>query len=170
MDIARLIRPVPDFPKPGILFRDITPLLADAAGFAEAIRRLAEPWRGVKLDVIAAVEARGFLFAGPLALELGLGIVPVRKPGKLPADTIVHEYDLEYGRDRLEMHAGVLSPRARVLVVDDVLATGGTMKACADLVRSIGAEVTACAFLMELLFLGGAEKLKPDEIISLIRY
>ena len=129
MDIARLIRPVPDFPKPGILFRDITPLLADAAGFAEAIRRLAEPWRGVKLDVIAAVEARGFLFAGPLALELGLGIVPVRKPGKLPADTISHEYDLEYGRDRLEMHAGVLAPRARVLVVDDVLATGGTAAA-----------------------------------------
>ncbi|MEX0688978.1 MAG: adenine phosphoribosyltransferase [Pirellulales bacterium] len=170
MDIARLIRPVPDFPKPGILFRDITPLLADAAGFAEAIRRLAEPWRGVKLDVIAAVEARGFLFAGPLALELGLGIVPVRKPGKLPADTIVHEYDLEYGRDRLEMHAGVLAPRARVLVVDDVLATGGTAAACMRLVEAGGGEVAGGAFLVEIEPLGGRERLAPHRVDSVLQY
>jgi adenine phosphoribosyltransferase len=170
MDIARLIRPVPDFPKPGILFRDITPLLADAAGFAEAIRRLAEPWRGVKLDVIAAVEARGFLFAGPLALELGLGIVPVRKPGKLPADTISHEYDLEYGRDRLEMHAGVLAPRARVLVVDDVLATGGTAAACMRLVEAGGGQVAGAAFLVEIEPLGGRERLAPHRVDSVLQY
>ena len=170
MDIARLIRQVPDFPKPGILFRDITPLLADAAGFAEAIRRLAEPWRGVKLDVIAAVEARGFLFAGPLALELGLGIVPVRKPGKLPADTISHEYDLEYGRDRLEMHAGVLAPRARVLVVDDVLATGGTAAACMRLVEAGGGQVAGAAFLVEIEPLGGRERLAPHRVDSVLQY
>jgi adenine phosphoribosyltransferase len=170
MDIARLIRPVPDFPKPGILFRDITPLLADAAGFAEAIRRLAEPWRGVKLDVIAAVEARGFLFAGPLALELGLGIVPFRKPGKLPADTISHEYDLEYGRDRLEMHAGVLAPRARVLVVDDVLATGGTAAACMRLVEAGGGQVAGAAFLVEIEPLGGRERLAPHRVDSVLQY
>ena len=170
MDIARLIRPVPDFPKPGILFRDITPLLADAAGFAEAIRRLAEPLRGVKLDVIAAVEARGFLFAGPLALELGLGIVPVRKPGKLPADTISHEYDLEYGRDRLEMHAGVLAPRARVLVVDDVLATGGTAAACMRLVEAGGGQVAGAAFLVEIEPLGGRERLAPHRVDSVLQY
>ena len=170
MDIARLIRPVPDFPKPGILFRDITPLLADATGFAEAIRRLAEPWRGVKLDVIAAVEARGFLFAGPLALELGLGIVPVRKPGKLPADTISHEYDLEYGRDRLEMHAGVLAPRARVLVVDDVLATGGTAAACMRLVEAGGGQVAGAAFLVEIEPLGGRERLAPHRVDSVLQY
>lgn len=170
MDIARLIRPVPDFPKPGILFRDITPLLADAAGFAEAIRRLAEPWRNVKLDVIAAVEARGFLFAGPLALELGLGIVPVRKPGKLPADTIAYEYDLEYGRDRLEMHAGVLAPKARVLVVDDVLATGGTAAACMRLVEAGGGEVAGAAFLVEIEPLGGRERLAPHRVDSVLQY
>jgi len=143
MDLTRLIRPVPDFPKPGILFRDITPLLADPSGFAEAIRRLAEPWRATQLDAIAAVEARGFLFAGPLALELGLGVIPVRKPGKLPAETIAHDYDLEYGRDRLEMHSGVLAARARVLVVDDVLATGGTAAACMRLVEAAGGEASS---------------------------
>ena len=170
MNLTDHIRPIPDFPKPGILFRDITPLLADAAGFAEAIRRLAEPWRGVKLDVIAAVEARGFLFAGPLALELGLGIVPVRKPGKLPADTISHEYDLEYGRDRLEMHAGVLAPRARVLVVDDVLATGGTAAACMRLVEAGGGQVAGAAFLVEIEPLGGRERLAPHRVDSVLQY
>ena len=170
MDIARLIRPVPDFPKPGILFRDITPLLADAAGFAEAIRRLAEPWRGEPLDAIAAVEARGFLFAGPLALELGLGVIPVRKPGKLPADTIAHEYDLEYGRDKLEMHAGMLAPAARVLVVDDVLATGGTAAACIRLVETAGGVVAGAAFLVEIEPLGGRERLAPHLVEAVLHY
>jgi adenine phosphoribosyltransferase len=170
MDLARLIRPVPDFPKPGILFRDITPLLADAAGFAEAIRRLAEPWRGEPLDAIAAVEARGFLFAGPLALELGVGVIPVRKPGKLPADTISHAYDLEYGRDTLEMHAGMLAQAARVLVVDDVLATGGTAAACMRLVETAGGVVAGAAFLVEIEPLGGRERLAPHRVEAVLHY
>jgi len=170
MDISRLIRPVPDFPKPGILFRDITPLLADPAGFAESIRRLAEPWQAEQLDAIAAVEARGFLFAGPLALELGVGVIPVRKPGKLPADTIAHDYELEYGRDRLEMHAGVLAPRARVLVVDDVLATGGTAAACMRLVEAGGGEVVGAAFLVEIEPPGGRERLAPRRVESVLQY
>ena len=170
MDIARLIRPVPDFPKPGILFRDITPLLADAAGFAEAIRRLAEPWRGEPLDAIAAVEARGFLFAGPLALELDVGVIPVRKPGKLPADTISHAYDLEYGRDTLEMHAGMLAHAARVLVVDDVLATGGTAAACMRLVETAGGVVVGAAFHVEIGPLGGRERLAPHRVEAVLHY
>ena len=145
MDLTAFIRPVPDFPKPGILFRDITPLLADPAALAASIDRLAAPWRTAHIDAIAAVEARGFLFATPLALTLGVGVIPVRKPGKLPADTLEHEYDLEYGRDRLQMHRGVLTPGARVLVVDDVLATGGTAAACMRLIEAAGGQVHWCS-------------------------
>jgi adenine phosphoribosyltransferase len=170
MDLSRLIRPIPDFPKPGILFRDITPLLADPEGLTESIDRLAEPWREERLDAIAAVEARGFLFAAPLALELGIGVIPVRKPGKLPADTIAHEYDLEYGRDRLEMHSGVLAAKARVLIVDDVLATGGTAAACARLVEAAGGEVAGAAFLVEIEPLGGRERLAPHRVESVLQY
>jgi adenine phosphoribosyltransferase len=170
MDIAAFIRPIPDFPKPGILFRDITPLLADAAAFAASIERLATPWRGGQLDAIAAVEARGFLFAGPLALELGVGVIPVRKPGKLPADTIAHEYELEYGRDRLEMHKDVLARGSRVLVVDDVLATGGTAAACMRLVEAGGAKVAGAAFLIELEALGGRERLTPHRVETVLKY
>ena len=170
MDLTAHIRPIPDFPKPGILFRDITPLLADAAAFAEAIGRMAEPWRGAGLDAIAAVEARGFLFAGPLALALDVGVVPVRKPGKLPADTIAHEYELEYGRDRLEMHSGVLRPGSRVLVVDDVLATGGTAAACMRLIEAGGGEVVGAAFLVEIEPLGGRERLAPHRVESVLVY
>jgi adenine phosphoribosyltransferase len=170
MDLARYIRPIPDFPKPGILFRDITPLLADARAFAAAIAALAEPWRAERLDAIAAVEARGFLFAGPLAVELGLGVVPVRKPGKLPADTIAHEYDLEYGRDRLEMHRDVLPAGGRVLVVDDVLATGGTAAACMRLVEAAGGTVAGAAFLVEIEPLGGRGRLAPHRVESVLVY
>lgn len=170
MDLARHIRPIPDFPKPGILFRDITPLLADVAAFAAAIDRLAAPWRGARLDAIAAVEARGFLFAGPLALELNAGLIPVRKPGKLPAATISHEYDLEYGRDRLEMHTGILQPGARVLVVDDVLATGGTAAACMRLVEAAGGTVAGAAFLVEIEALGGRGRLAPQRVETVLRY
>jgi adenine phosphoribosyltransferase len=170
MDLARHIRPIPDFPKPGILFRDITPLLADAPAFREAIARLAQPWRGERLDAVAAVEARGFLFAAPLALELDVGLIPVRKPGKLPADTIAHEYDLEYGRDRLEMHRDVLSAGARVLVVDDVLATGGTAAACMRLVEAAGGTVAGAAFLVEIEALGGRGRLAPQRVESVLRY
>jgi adenine phosphoribosyltransferase len=170
MDLARHIRPIPDFPKPGILFRDITPLLADAPAFREAIARLAQPWRGERLDAVAAVEARGFLFAAPLALELDVGLIPVRKPGKLPADTIAHEYDLEYGRDRLEMHRDVLAAGARVLVVDDVLATGGTAAACMRLVEAAGGTVAGAAFLVEIEALGGRGRLAPQRVESVLRY
>ena len=170
MDLASHIRPIPDFPKPGILFRDITPLLADADAFAHAIERLAEPWRGERLDALAAVEARGFLFAAPLAITLGVGVIPVRKPGKLPAETIAHEYELEYGRDRLEMHAGVLRPGARVLVVDDVLATGGTAAACMRLVETAGGSVAGAAFLVEITPLGGRERLAPHRVECVLRY
>lgn len=170
LDLSRFIRPVPDFPKPGILFRDITPLLADAQAFRAAIDLLVEPWRREQLDAIVAVEARGFLFAAPMAIALATGVVPVRKPGKLPADTISHEYDLEYGRDRLEIHRGILPPAARVLVVDDVLATGGTAAACARLCEAVGAVVVGTAFLLEIGGLGGRERLSPFRIETVLRY
>ncbi|MEI6240540.1 MAG: adenine phosphoribosyltransferase [Planctomycetia bacterium] len=170
VDLAPFIRPVPDFPKPGILFRDITPALADPRAFAAAIDHMAAPWRGERLDAIAAVEARGFLFAGPLALALAVGVIPVRKPGKLPAETIHHEYELEYGRDRLEMHKGVLPEGARVLVVDDVLATGGTAAACMRLIEAAGATVAGAAFLIELEALGGRERLAPHRVETVLSY
>ena len=170
MDLARFIRPIPDFPRPGILFRDITPLLADAAALPAAIAALAAPWRDVPLDAIAAVEARGFLFATPLAVALGVGVIPVRKPGKLPADTVAFEYDLEYGRDRLEMHRDVLAPGSRVLVVDDVLATGGTAAACMRLVEAGGGIVAGAAFLVEIEPLGGRERLAPHRVESVLVY
>ncbi|MFM8891048.1 MAG: adenine phosphoribosyltransferase [Planctomycetia bacterium] len=170
MDLTRHIRPVPDFPKPGILFRDITPLLADPHALAEAVERLAAPWRNVPLDAIAAVEARGFLFAAPMALALGLGVIPVRKPGKLPAKTLEHEYDLEYGRDRLQMHADVLAAGSRVLVVDDVLATGGTAAACMRLVEAGGGRVVGAAFLLEIAALGGRERLTPHRVEAVLGY
>lgn len=170
MELSRFIRPIPDFPKPGILFRDITPLLADPAAFAAAIAALADPWRTSGVAAIAAVEARGFLFAAPLAVELGVGVIPVRKPGKLPADTISHEYDLEYGRDRLEMHRGVLPAGSAVLVVDDVLATGGTAAACIRLVEAAGGRVLGASFLVEIAPLGGRERLVPHRVESVIVY
>ncbi|MFM7519003.1 MAG: adenine phosphoribosyltransferase [Planctomycetota bacterium] len=170
VDLTRHIRDIPDFPKPGILFRDITPLLADGPALATAVERLAAPWLGAGLDAVVAVEARGFLFAVPVALRLGIGVVPVRKPGKLPADTIGHDYDLEYGRDRLEMHRGILAAGARVLVVDDVLATGGTAAACMRLAEAGGAAVVGAAFLVELAALGGRERLAPARVESVLVY
>jgi adenine phosphoribosyltransferase len=170
MNLADHIRPIPDFPKPGILFRDITPLLAHPEALAVAVRRLAAPWHAAGITAVAAVEARGFLFATPLALELGVGVIPVRKPGKLPADTIAHEYDLEYGRDTLEMHRGILTDGARVLVVDDVLATGGTADACTKLIEAAGGVVAGAAFLVELEALGGRDRLRTHRVESVIVY
>lgn len=164
------IRNIPDFPKPGIQFKDITPLLSHPEAFRAAVERLAAPFADKKVDAIAAAEARGFLFAAPMAMTLGVGLVPIRKPGKLPFTTVSAEYALEYGNDRLEMHSDALEPGRRILVVDDVLATGGTMKACCDLVRNAGAEVVACAFLIELGFLKGRAKLEPYEVFSLLSY
>src|SRR5262249_10137937 len=153
------LRDIPDFPKPGILFKDITPLLADPRAFAAAIDGLAAHFAGRPIDIVGAAEARGFIFAAPLALKLGVGFIPIRKPGKLPYSTVAKEYQLEYGTDRLEMHSDALASGRRILLLDDVLATGGTMRACCDLVRQAGAEVVACAFLLELTFLKGREKL-----------
>jgi len=164
------IRDVPDFPKPGILFRDITPLLADAAAFREVIQQLAAHYREAGIDVVAAAEARGFIFAAPLALELGIGFVPVRKPGKLPFDTRAFHYDLEYGSDSLEIHIDGVGPGQTVLLVDDLLATGGTMKACCHLIEQAGARVAGCAFVIELLDLNGAARLAPYATFSLIKY
>lgn len=170
LDLKRFIRDIPDFPKPGILFRDITPLLADPAAFREAIRQLAEPFRGQKIDAIVAAEARGFIFAAPLAIELGTGFVPVRKPGKLPYDRHSHHYTLEYGTDTLEMHVDGVARGQRVLVVDDLLATGGTVLACCELLKKSGAEIVGCAFAIELTALGGAAAIQPYESYSIVKY
>jgi adenine phosphoribosyltransferase len=170
IDLRTYLRDIPDFPKPGILFKDITPLLASPEAFQASIDGLAGQFAGRKLDAIAAAEARGFLFAAPLALKLGVGLVPIRKPGKLPYNKVSLEYQLEYGSDRLEMHSDALSPGHRILLIDDVLATGGTMRACCDLVGQTGAEVVACAFVVELLFLHGRKRLEPLEVFSLLQY
>jgi adenine phosphoribosyltransferase len=170
LDLGRFIRTIPDFPKPGILFRDITPLLADAAALRQAVKQLADPFRGQAIDVVAAAEARGFIFAAPLAIELGKGFVPVRKPGKLPYETRRFQYDLEYGNDTLEIHSDGVRPGERVLLVDDLLATGGTMQACCRLVEQCGAAIVACAFVIELTGLCGAQKIVPHKTYSLLKY
>ena len=170
LDLKKYIRDIPDFPKPGILFRDITPLLGAPEAFREIIRRLAAPYRGEKLDAIVAAEARGFIFAAPLAIELSAGFVPVRKPGKLPAERHSHSYALEYGNDRLEMHVDGVKPGQRVLVVDDLLATGGTVGACCKLLEMSGAKIIGCAFAIELSALGGASAVAPHPVFSVIQY
>lgn len=170
LDLASYVRAIPDFPKPGILFRDITPLLADAAALKETIRRLADHYRGRGIDVIGAAEARGFIFAAPLAIELGVGFVPFRKPGKLPFDRHTHRYALEYGTDSLEVHIDGFRPDQNVLLIDDLLATGGTMAACCKLVENCGAKVAGCAFVIELMDLKGAKLLEPHESFSLLKY
>ena len=169
-NLKDFVRDVPDFPKPGILYKDITPLLNDAAAFKAAIDRMAAKYREASVDVVAAAEARGFLFGVPLAMQLGVAFVPVRKKGKLPYRTHTVEYDLEYGTDTLEMHIDGVEQGQKVLIVDDLLATGGTVAACCELVESCGATVVGCAFLIDLTFLGGAERLAPREVFSLIEY
>lgn len=170
MDLKNYIRDVPDFPKPGILFKDITPLLNDPAAFAEAVRLLAEPFAKDSIDAVAAAEARGFLFAAPLALVLQKPLVPMRKPGKLPYQTHKMEYDLEYGSAELHVHIDGLNPGARVLMVDDLLATGGTLAAACQLCEKAGGQVASCAVLIELMFLKGREKLKPYPIHSILQF
>src|SRR5438128_2467321 len=155
MDLAKYIRDIPDFPKPGVLFKDITPLLADPSAFAEAIRRFTEYYQSKRVDAIAAAEARGFLFAAPLALQIKKPLVPLRKPGKLPYRTYSLKYDLEYGSAELHMHTDGVTRGARVLLIDDLLATGGTMLAGAQLIEQAGGVVVGCGFLVELEFLGG---------------
>ena len=164
------IRDVPDFPKPGILFKDITPLLANPVALAGAVREMVDPFRNELIDHVVAVEARGFLFGAPMALDLGVGIIPVRKPGKLPFETRRFEYELEYGSDALEIHTDSVRPGDKVLVADDLLATGGTVAACCELLEQCGAEVIGCSFLIDLTFLGGAERIAPHRVSSVIRY
>jgi adenine phosphoribosyltransferase len=168
--VKAAIRGVPDFPKEGIVFRDITPVLADPALLAEAVERMAKPFRERSVQVVAGAEARGFIFGPLVALALGAGFVPVRKQGKLPCETLQATYELEYGTDTLEMHRDAVAPGTRVLMVDDLLATGGTMKACCDMVRAAGAEVVGCAFLIELSFLGGREALAGYDVHAVVDF
>jgi adenine phosphoribosyltransferase len=160
MDLTRIIRTIPDYPKPGIMFRDITTLLADARGFRRAVDELVQPFAGTKIDKVAGIEARGFILGGATAHQLSAGFVPLRKKGKLPHKTIGVEYDLEYGRDTIEMHLDAFARNERVLLVDDLIATGGTALAAVDLLRQGGAEIVGAAFVIDLPELGGAEKLR----------
>jgi adenine phosphoribosyltransferase len=164
------IRDVPDWPEPGVVFKDITPLLADPAGFAYAVRSLAEPFAEQGITKVVGMEARGFLIGAPVALHLGAGFVPVRKPGKLPRATDSEEYALEYGTDRLEIHEDAVGPDDRVLVIDDVIATGGTAAATVRLVERSGATVVGLGFVIELAFLDGAAQLAGHEHVSLLTY
>jgi adenine phosphoribosyltransferase len=170
MDLARYIRNIPDFPKPGIQFKDITPLLASPEAFHDSIRQMNAMLADRPVDVIASAEARGFLFAAPLAYVAGKPLVPLRKPGKLPYRTHKLQYDLEYGQAELHMHVDGFDAGSRVLLVDDVLATGGTLEAGCKLIEQAGGRVACCAVLVELGFLGGRDRLRPYEVCSLIRY
>ncbi|MCX6553338.1 MAG: adenine phosphoribosyltransferase [Acidobacteria bacterium] len=164
------IRHVPDFPKPGILFYDITTLLRDPAGFTSAIDQLAQPFAGAGIDLVVGIESRGFILGGPVADRLGAGFCPIRKPGKLPAKSIRESFALEYGTDAIEIHEDAISAGQRVLILDDVLATGGTARAAVSLVRQLGGQLHALAFLIELDFLKGRDKLPGERVVSVLHY
>jgi len=168
--LQKFIRDIPDFPIKGIIFKDITPLLLDTAALKRTIRLLGEPYAGDKPDVVVGVEARGFIFGCAVACELGTGFIPIRKPGKLPHETASATYDLEYGTDKIEMHVDAIKDGAKVLMVDDLLATGGTMAAACELVENQGGNIIGISFLIELGFLNGREKLGDYDIRSLITY
>jgi len=170
VDLTAHIRDIPDFPKPGIVFKDITPLLGNAAAFDASIVALSKPYRGQSIDAIVGIESRGFIFGAAVARELGVGFVPIRKPGKLPADTISVSYALEYGEDTVEIHRDALSEGQSVVLLDDVLATGGTMAAACELVDKTNARVASLAFLVELTFLGGRTKLDGYDIESILSF
>src|SRR6516165_732212 len=170
MDLAKYIRNIPNFPKPGILFKDITPLLADPDAFHAAIHQMMLRYEHQAIDAISAAEARGFLFAAPLAYLMKRPLIPLRKPGKLPYRTHTLQYDLEYGSAELHVHIDGVAAGAHVLLVDDLLATGGTMQAGCRLIEKAGGKIAGCAFLVELMFLHGREKLQPHEVFSLIQY
>jgi len=169
-DLRAHIRDIPDFPRPGIVYRDITPLLLEPEALAVAVGGLAAIARPLGVEYVVAAEARGFILGAALAIEIGAGFVPARKPGRLPHDTVSAEYVLEYGADALELHADALAHGERVLVHDDLLATGGTARALCDLVTQLGGEVVACAFLVELSFLAGREKLDGIPVHALVDY
>jgi adenine phosphoribosyltransferase len=164
------IREIPDFPKPGILFYDITTLLKDATSYREAINEMLAPYRGDQVDIVVGMESRGFIFSAPMAYELGAGLVPVRKLGKLPAETLSIEYALEYGSNTLEIHRDAIQPGQKVLIVDDLLATGGTVHGTVELVERLKGDIVGLAFLVELEFLNGRDRLDGRRVTSVIRY
>lgn len=168
-EVKELIRNIPDFPQPGILFRDITPVIADPRAFASVVDQIAEPWLG-KIDMIVGIESRGFIIGAPVAYRLGVGLTIARKPGKLPFRTITESYQLEYGSTSLHMHEDTLEGKSRVLIVDDLLATGGTALATIALVKRLGGNVVGCAFMIELGALGGRQRLEPVNCSALISY
>lgn len=168
--LRHFIRNISDFPKPGIVFRDITPLLADPQSLNSAVQAMADPFRDKKIDIVVGAESRGFIFGTSIAIELNAGFVPVRKKGKLPAEVFSQQYQLEYGTDQLEIHTDAIQSGQNVLIADDLLATGGTMKTCCDLVKRMGAGISGITFLIELSFLQGRNQLKGYDIHSLLKY
>ena len=170
MDLAKMIRDIPDFPKEGIIFKDITTLTKDPQAFKEAVDTIADHYADRRIDLVVAVEARGYVFGAPIAYNLGAGFILVRKSGKLPAEALREEYELEYGTDSVEMHKDAIKPGQRVLIVDDLIATGGSAAATARLVERLGGEVVGIAFLIELTFLEGVEKLKGYDVFTVIQY
>ncbi len=170
MDLKKYIRNIPDFPQEGILFRDITPLLANGEAFKFAVKELADHFRGKGIEKVAGVEARGFIIGAPVAAELGVGFVPIRKPGKLPFETVRKEYQLEYGMSILEIHKDAVKKGEKILMIDDLLATGGTAKAASDLIETLGGEIAGWGFVIVLKSLKGEEKLKEYEIFSLVDF
>ncbi|MDT2810995.1 adenine phosphoribosyltransferase [Enterococcus asini] len=170
MNLKDYIASIPDYPKPGIIFRDISPLMADGAAYREATKQIVDYAKEKAIDMVVGPEARGFIVGCPVAFELGVGFAPVRKPGKLPRETISVSYELEYGTDTLTLHADAIKPGQRVLVCDDLLATGGTVKATIELIEKLGGIVVGCAFLIELEELHGREKIKDYDILTLMDY
>lgn len=170
MNLKDYVASIPDYPKPGIIFRDISPLMADGAAYREATKQIVDYAKEKAIDMVVGPEARGFIVGCPVAFELGVGFAPVRKPGKLPRETISVSYDLEYGTDTLTLHADAIKPGQRVLVCDDLLATGGTVKATIELIEKLGGIVVGCAFLIELEDLNGREKIKDYDILTLMDY
>lgn len=172
MDLKSVIRTIPDYPKPGIMFRDVTTLLADARGFRRAIDELVQPLAGAKIDKVAGIEARGFILGGAIAHQLSVGFVPIRKKGKLPYKTIGERYALEYGVDEVEMHVDAIEPGEKVLLVDDLIATGGTASAAIKLIERAGGDVVLCSFVVDLPDLGGADKLRSMgmDVVALVSF
>jgi len=168
--LKELIREVPDFPQPGISFKDLTTLLKDGEGLQAAVEAMVQPYAGEAVELIVGIESRGFILGAPMAVHLGCGFVPVRKPGKLPAATLRQEYQLEYGTDAVEIHQDAISQGQKVLLVDDLLATGGTMRATCQLVEGLGGQIVGLSFLVELLFLNGRHKLDPHRIETVVQY